>query len=381
MFASSLLKPILIGSSYSSLILLIVAALLCAYSFLLSIRRQKNQLIFISIVLFVAEIILIDYLVRNNGMQMREAYNFIVYGVIPLFLLCGVRNYDALIKYFSIVSILTGLLYLADPFLGYQWSSDYMSFGFSAILPAFCGAVLYCIYFSNRRAWILIFIFFVEMVLFANKSAILCAVIFFLVAYIGFDYSFRIKRRRFFLAISAIAFLVIFRNELLNTFFNLIGDTGISSYSIRTIQILLQGDASIVLDTRLSIWREALAITRENFFLGRGIGYLESIYSNTGYAHNVFLDITSSFGILGGIFFLYVLIKSFFRIRRFNDHGRMVFTVTIFLLWFVPMQFSLTLWRVMYFWIYWGLCYYSTKQPIIYSDDNPALTLLIEKGA
>lgn len=364
MFVFSLLKPITTVYSYSTHILIGVAILICGVSFIRTIKNTRNLPIFILLVFGIMYLIIFDWLARDNGMQMEEAYNFIIYGAIPLFLLRGVSNFHAVIKYFCVLSIITGLLYLADPFISYRWSSDYMTFGFSAILPAFCGAVLYYNYFHEKKAILFIVLFFAEMCMFANKSSTLCGIVFLYVSYIGLNYSGRIKWKRLMIACLMTIVIVIFRDSLLDVLINLSSSLGIDSYSLRTIQILLRGDSSIVLNTRILIWEEVVNLIKSNFFFGKGIGYLESSYFYTGYAHNVLLDIMASVGFFGGAFYLFFLIRSFFQISKIHDRSKMIFTLTIFVLWFVPMQFSLSFWRVMYFWIYWGLCYYSTGRAV-----------------
>lgn len=240
-----------------------------------------------------------------------------------------------------------------------------MVFGFSAILPAFCGAVLYYKYFNKKSAIFLMILFFVEMFMFANKGSIICGTIFLFLADVGFNYSKGIKWKRVMLFCLMTIVIVMFRENLLDVAINIASALGIESYSLKTIQILLRGDSSIVLNSRISIWKEVVNLINNNLFFGKGIGYLESSYSTTGgYAHNVLLDIMASFGIFGGLSYVFILIKSFFKVRKFHDRSKLIFTLTIFIIWFIPMQFSLTFWSAMYFWIYWGLCYYSTGRNI-----------------
>ena len=81
-----------------------------------------------------------------------------------------------------------------------------------------------------------------------------------------------------------------------------------------------------------------------------GIGGFEVIYSN--YAHNFFLDILITHGILiGSVIFLVIaafIIKTF----RCKYKEKFIFSLVILLLWILPMIFSFTYWKVIYFWLF-----------------------------
>lgn len=359
LFLFALLKPLIsLIPQFSTLILLLTSIAVL----LLSIRNgrlyAKNMQIYIIII---GSIILwqILYMVLSyNSMQGEILYNFIIYAVIPLFLLTSVKNFYIVLKYYCVMSVLVGILYMLDPFIGYRWSNDYMQFGFSAILPAFCGTVIWVYYFHKKKMYILMAFFLAELTLCANKSSLLCAMALLLIAFIGFNYKKGIDWNRFFLLCCIFSILFIFKNVIIDIFILVANKLGFYSYSLITVKMMLSGSEGMVLDGRLPIWANALKEFMESPVFGKGAGYLESISSSTGYAHNVLLDILVSAGMLGAIIFISALIISIGKIMKCKNYDRKIFMLTLFVLWFVPMQFSLTLWKVSSFWIYWGVCFY-----------------------
>lgn len=379
MFLFVMIRPVLLVITSSTLLLFGCVTAICYLSFIYSAKSKRNLNKCVIIVFFVVSIILFDWLIRNNGMQKEELYNFIINGIIPLFLLRNVRNYRAVLKYFCNFSIISGILYLMDPFMGYKLIGDYMSFGFSAMLPAFCGAVISYLYFSNKKMILLVICFLGEIFLFAGKSSSICAFVFMIVAYIFFNRQKKIRWRRLGIISLLSIIVIVFRNNIIGFAMNIVSKFGLYSYGLTTFKMILTGNKQEVFNARLNIWNQVIDLIKENWLFGKGIGYLESTGgSSTGYAHNVFLEIFLSFGVIFGVLFIFVLIKSFFRIKRFNDYNRTVFTLTVLILWFIPMQFSLSFWKVMTFWIYWGLCFYGIgynyrmKESGIYKikDDN-----------
>ena len=90
------------------------------------------------------------------------------------------------------------------------------------------------------------------------------------------------------------------------------------------------------------------------------IGWMEE---NTGnYAHNFFLDLISTFGIILSFFILIFLIvmlkKTIYNSNAFFKY----FLLLIFVLWFFPLQFSLTIWKAEAFWVFVGANLYMNNK-------------------
>lgn len=354
----SLLKPIITGNDYSTAILLMATAIIVTIYFFYehySTEIISNTDIFIIIVSIIGMLIILDWLVRNNGYQLNILYNFIINAVIPLFLLKNVKNYNCVLKAFGILAIITGVLYLPDPMYSYKWSGEYMTFGFMVMLPAFCGAIILFLRFKSKFSGVISVIFFLELVMFANKSSILCGGIFFIIAYITSGKSTNSKLVK--IIIIAVTTIIAFflKENLFNIAAKMLIKTGATSYSLTTINFLLKGNINEIIRPRLLLWEKAVQVYKNHVLLGSGIGYLES---TMGYAHNVALDILASGGIVMGCVVGIIFIKSIKKLFQINNRDRQFFAITMLIFWIIPLQFSLSFWNMSFFWIYWGTCFY-----------------------
>lgn len=131
--------------------------------------------------------------------------------------------------------------------------------------------------------------------------------------------------KKFLFTISGILFSIFFYNFILST------QVDFSTRILRTVET---GDTG-----RKELWLGAIDTIEDNMFLGVGIpGALPEMYKRTGHfndAHNVFLDVLMTTGIMGFIFyflFIYRLGKSLS--RHFAQNGRIVFLVIFILLLF-----------------------------------------------
>lgn len=354
----SLLKPIITGNDYSTAILLMATAIIVTIYFFYehySTEIISNTDIFIIIVSIIGMLIILDWLVRNNDYQLNILYNFIINAVIPLFLLKNVKNYNCVLKAFGILAIITGVLYLPDPMYSYKWSGEYMTFGFMVMLPAFCGAIILFLRFKSKFSGVISVIFFLELVMFANKSSILCGGIFFIIAYITSGKSTNSKLVK--IIIIAVTTIIAFflKENLFNIAAKMLIKTGATSYSLTTINFLLKGNINEIIRPRLLLWEKAVQVYKNHVLLGSGIGYLES---TMGYAHNVALDILASGGIVMGCVVGIIFIKSIKKLFQINNRDRQFFAITMLIFWIIPLQFSLSFWNMSFFWIYWGTCFY-----------------------
>ncbi len=357
-FSFSLLKPIVTKySTYSTIILLTITIIVVvSYLFKSKMRLNRGNIYrFFLLFLFVSALFLLDRLFRPNIIIGSYYYSFIIYALVPLFLLINVNDYAKLLYYWSILSVCTGVLFLADPFFNYRWSGDYMSFGFEAILPAFAGSVLLLMYYKKKGAALFIIVFFLEIFICANKGAILTAFALFIVGYCIFSSKGNILWIRLTVMVFAGAFVYTLRTEIISMLIGLADSLKLNSYSLRSFSIMIENKD--IFGLRLDLWEYAWQLFCKKPILGYGIGYLEVTTNN--YAHNFFLDIMVSSGAVVCLGIIMILIYSIvFILRRFSEEKR-IFAILMLVIWLVPMTISLTLWEVMPFWVYWGIISYS----------------------
>lgn len=304
-------------------------------------------------IIIIYSIIFLDMLMRNNILKMEYIYNFTIYGVIPILLVSKVKNYEKLLTYYSALTIINGIMYLYDPLNSYKYTGNYMDFGFSYMLPAFVGSVILYSVYKKKYSLILMLIFFVEILIYANKGATICALCIILVYYIFLNKNKNKKYKRIvvILIISFIGFLNI--EKIIDILLKKIQGLNISTYSLNTFLKILSGNGDAIYTSRTSIWEQAIHLIIKKPLNGYGLGYFEVMYN--GYTHNLILDIAVAFGAIGLMMFLIVFIYSIGKVIRIEDYHKKTFLITMLVISVIPLMISLSYWKVMPFWIYLGI--------------------------
>lgn len=279
----------------------------------------------------------------------------------------NVKDYEKLLKYWTLIAIVGGCSVLADPFNKYAISGGYMDFG-TAMLPAFAAGVIAYEYYKFKVILPLLIVFLLEIILYANKGATFSAfgIILFLVIYMTKDGKKRINRVVLIVIFATI--ILLFYSSILINLSKLADYFGVSSYSLSGVN-----SSDVRLHSyyiRNDIWNNVGIELKKNWFIGLGIGGFEVIYSN--YAHNFFLDILITHGIfIGTVVFLIiaVFIKNTFKCKH---REKFIFSFVILLLWILPMMFSFTYWKVHNFWIFLiiSIYHFSGKDTIGNKDEG-----------
>ena len=280
--------------------------------------------------------------------------NYFMYGIITLFLLINVNDYQKILYWIVRFSCINGILLILDPFFSYQFNGGYMEYGFNILMYSFTGLLFGYFYYRKRPFLVPIVIELIMISFYGNKGACITAILLFLGGMIL--YSWNVKKIIY--SIIACVGILSWRTILL-WIIDLAKYFGVSSYSVSTMKIMLSDKSNIVFSARTNIWKTAQMWILESPFLGHGIGAFE--VANNGYAHNIFYDITLSFGFIGLTFFIIMIFHSIYKMYYNPCKEYKIFQVCCLLCWLIPMQFSLTLWNVTLFWVYWGLYFYDDK--------------------
>lgn len=345
-----ILRPVLTKYSYiSKLILTIeVGILMMIYLYNSKFRIDRNNTIKMFIcTFFVSFWFVMDFIFRRNTFTWEYYYYFLIYGFLSAIFFINVKDYDKLLKYWTLLAIVGGCLVLADPFNKYAISGGYMDFG-TAMLPAFAAGVIAYDYYKFKVILPLLIVFLLEIILYANKGATFSAfgIILFLVIYMTKDSKKRINRIVFVLIFAAIS--LVFYSSILKTLSKLSDYFGVSSYSLSGVN-----SSDVRLHSyyiRNDIWNNVGTELKKNLFIGLGIGGFEVIYSN--YAHNFFLDILITHGIFIGTGFFLIIAVFIKNTIKCKYKEKFIFSLVILLLWILPMMFSFTYWKVHNFWIF-----------------------------
>lgn len=361
-FSFSLLKPITTNIQKHSTFVLLFFSI-----FIFIIWMYKNRNIALNSVLCIQScfllililIFLFNFLLYKNSLIILAIYNFVIYGLLPILFISNIKSYYHLMKYWSYISCFIGFLFLIDPLIEYRWSGGYMTFGFEVMLPAFAGTLILSLIYNKKYCFLLSLVFLLELIIFANKGAIITAIVFFIYAIMFFSTTLHNNLKNVIILL-LLLLLYLYRIEIIDLLIYISDILNFDSYSLTTFRIMLGEKSDMVYDSRIIVYEKALNEIKNNIFFGLGIKGFE--YEYGFYPHNFFLDLTLSFGILGVIVFLIVLIISFYRINNFIEKEKKQFVVLLFIFWFIPLQMSLSFWGVISFWSYWGIILSTVKK-------------------
>ncbi len=351
LFSFVLLKPLNnYFNKYSTIILLINVI---AIMFLNFKKNKPNMKKFkfkvLILILSILLINLIDSLFRYNEYSLKYIYDFFIYSIIPVYLFSYVDNYKKVLKYYSNFCIITFFIYFLDPILGYPISSNYMNFGLIAMLPTFIGLHMYRNLFNINKFLCIELISFIELVIFANKGAIISAILFIaIVKIINFKY-IRYKLIKIISYIFIVLLILLNLEKILIMLQSLAIKYGFSSYSLNTLLAYLEIGNNISLNSRVELWENAYKMFCEKPILGNGVG---SYQSNFGiYTHNIFLDVLVFYGFIGFFILFYFIFKSLKKINTSDIYFKYFGYIT-FTLWFPTLLLSSNFYVNYYFWIF-----------------------------
>lgn len=353
-FVFVLLRPIFYLTDFNSTLLLALSGIviLALYFVRAPFLNVNKMLILLVICLSYLLIYGTQKIITPNSLMNQYFANFVIYTVIPLFLLQNVKDFGKVLLHYYHLSIIVGILIGLDPLFEYRFTGDYMQYGFNMLMFSYAGLLIGVSYFNKRILWIPIAIELVFIAFWGNKGALLASVM--LLLFVWLKRLKKMSTKIFFILIGLVG--VSFYDKIILAAIDLAKRLGINSYSMTTFEIMLSENANIIYDSRLDIWREAIAHIKQSPLFGSGIATFEE--QTGGYAHNIFLDIALTFGLIGLFAFICVLIHSVIMLCKSKNTEVKLFQSICLGCWLVSMQFSLTFWNVILFWVYWGVYLY-----------------------
>jgi hypothetical protein len=328
--------------------------ILLLLSFLFNKGKDENKYIslrFVIILLIILGIYNLSFAFSYNSAILENFKDFIVHGAIPMYLFTKTNNYEKIFKYMAIMSCILLMVYILEPFNNYIYFGGYMGYGLFLILPCFVFIHIYRKYFNCNRMIFFEIVAFFEAVFCSNRGTLLCSII----LVIMLDLIFKKKSFKKIIEYILIGILIYVVScnlyEIIKCIYYFIEDTfGYHSYSIWTIMKTLSGDTN-GLAHRDEIWSAALNFYQLHPIFGSGISSFENSYGI--YTHNIFLEILTSFGIVGMvIFIIYLLSKiiGFIKFKSTNVSKKMLYLV-ILIIGIVPLFFSIYMAKWPFFWI------------------------------
>lgn len=285
------------------------------------------SLIFL-IVLLLNVFIHIEYLDLYQG----KLISIITLGLAPCIIGAVKVEFNSFIQYlknFSILNIVLLLVYLDKKVLGGKEAElTYMSIGYFLSYGILVLSYWNC--FGEKKKWrkfINIFLIFISTgANFLYGSRFSSAISYFGIILILFLY----KRKYIWLFIPNILIVLKFK-EVLKILLNFLKFYNIENINLNRFYYGLKSTSNF-LSGRQQIYTDVLNVIKSNPF-GIGIyGYINKLPQydiNTFYPHNIFLEVTLQFGILGLLIFFVFLIYIFYKILKIRERRKKIFFITL----------------------------------------------------
>lgn len=194
-------------------------------------------------------------------------------------------------------------------------------------------------------------LFFVELMIFANKGSVLTALILFIIGFSFFRNENKINLKQIATIVFVLLILYLYYADIFLFFVGIADNLSVDSYSLNTMKIILANSSdNAVYDSRIDIWNNALQYFHQNPIIGCGIGYYKSV--SEGYEHNLILEVLNSWGIVGAILLFVILFKSVTRIIKRISFYQQTTIISFLIIAIFPLLTSMTFWAYQPFWAF-----------------------------
>lgn len=365
-WGSVLLRPLLQASSNSSQILLVFTGAILLLSFNDVMKRpilEKKYLLFLMLLTL---IIIFDNLFRRNSYSSQMIQDFILCALIPIWLVSRVKNWIIVLDYFSIISVIAFVRYFIDPFMGYAVFKQDMTFGFDYAAPAAIGLFLGAKRFKSNILKILFWVDVIEIAFFANRSSLISIFLLLII------YNFLVDKNKIgikFLVITVLCIIGLYNfRSIISSAAAILTKFGYESYAIDSyIQAIESNSVSILFHGRLQIWQDAIEMFNKSPLIGNGTGCFLDAYNT--YVHNLFLDLLVQYGIIGMMFFIYLIVKAIIKIFTVRN-DLLLPGVLFFCIWFPKLIFSQYFFEDKAIWIFVSFAFVELNHNMKNSDGD-----------
>ena len=125
-------------------------------------------------------IFLIDFLFRKNSYTFSTYYIFIRKCYIPYYFFNRTKNIKEMFKYFALFSKVSIIIFLFDAILDYHFTSNYMTYGFTIMLPAFFSIYMYHFIEKKETDLLYLIICLLGIFIYSNRTCMLSVICIFI---------------------------------------------------------------------------------------------------------------------------------------------------------------------------------------------------------
>lgn len=329
------------------------------------IRIYQKYLLFIILIIF---LFIFSFIINQNKIIIKEYFMYFLFFNIVLMAIGMIKfNKKNVIKY----SIIIGFIGL--PIFIFKDSNTYSNMGMGySILPIFLISVIGLITLTSKVIKVfalcnlLVFgAFYIEK---GMRGIILAIIVFFIFLLHTLIVKAKNKKKQrifSFVSIGCILGILIFVkknlvNIILQTDIFLKQIFGIKLYAFE--KFIYYFKTNNISNNRSIIASKVIDLIKESPIIGHGIGYLELIV--TGHSHNIFLQASCEFGIVGFLFIVYIFFYSLKNIlfiipnryakdKTSKEEG--LFFVALFISGIFFLNYSSTYWLYGQFWFFLGV--------------------------
>lgn len=320
----------------------VVIGLLLLLLFIVNRKNLKISKYLIFITIIVQIVFLYTLIFHYNNIISYYIKSFVLNGFLTMVFFNYVKDYKILMKYISYICILIFIFSATDPFNNYQKYGNYMSYGFSCVMP--CFMIFHIQRKYNGNKFFLPFeILSFCLLIYSNRNSILSSVVLVLLLDVFVKKTSVKKIIKYMGVICLISLFLINVKSIFNVLQNNFGN---NSYAIRSLYYWIEGKTD-GLSGRDELWNNSLIEIQEHPIFGIGIGTFQEKYGN--YCHNIFLEFIVSMGILGLMLIILLFFKTF---QAFKANRNNIFFYYITIIGVFPLLFNNSFFRWKYYWIF-----------------------------
>ncbi|MEZ9768949.1 O-antigen ligase family protein [Vibrio breoganii] len=302
--------------------------------------NNKINIKLVTVMLFLLMLITLDGLFLSTSGEVKYLIEFCKKSLVILYFSYYVKLNFNFITVFRKVSILACVIYLANFDMLFSKELSYMDFGNMIVMVVL--SLSLSIFVNNEKNtvnYLLLFIVLALTLLFANRMALICAIVAMLIVWIFASnriYQQLVKSTVLVLMLSFIT--VLFLNNLTGLL-ELLQSLGYYSYSLNKIDLAYQEGISSSSSGRTELYRSALSLMLDNPLKIKGLSFFTD-QTDAPYPHNLFLDLGIVFGVPLGvtIFLLYCIIPLY--LLRIKDKLTLTVLLAVWSISFTRLSLS-----------------------------------------
>ncbi|MFY8331106.1 O-antigen ligase family protein [Vagococcus carniphilus] len=297
-------------------IILLLGQLGIVYSFLISLKKLKKDVLVLFFMLLLS--VIFTYLFFQQNMKYFTEFDFTYYFLYSFLGYSIIRQCNVEKKLFNFFlyffSISTSIFLVYVKRMNVEDVLPYMEFGFALIIPIL---ILIYLFLIEKKKWLLPFIIISVMMLFvySNRGVILCIASFVFLYLIRKLFITEVTIKKTLISLFTFSLVFSFIINYKNIFQKIILSLDSNGIESRTLKLLIDGNFSDD-SGRSYIQYFFLEKLKENPF-GYGIYGDRYIYEKSNgiatYPHNLFLELLIDFGIVVGGILIILLVYTIFK--------------------------------------------------------------------